>query len=156
MKSDSSFNPNDKYYIACQERYRHKTQDLLSDAFDYAVNVFHFSGDDFVHLFLRSSACSRLERKDITYILGRSGIEMALDIIEETTGEVLDVDPQPRYFRTREYWVGWALAYYKWQSKWTYQEIFSKVPFSVLREMYNPLHEADISKFISIMDTKMN
>ena len=78
-----------------------------------------------------------------------------MDIVLETTGKSLDVEPAESVSRSREYWIGWAVAYYQWYSARSYFEIFKALPFDELQNMYYTLHEADISKFADIADKKI-
>ena len=63
--------------------------------------------------------------------------------------------PQVTFSRSREYWIGWAIAYYQWFSGRKFGDIFKVLSFEDLQQMYAPLHEADISKFADIADTKV-
>lgn len=51
-----------------------------------------------------------------------------------------------------EYWAGWALAYYQWLKNIPFEEILDAVPMEKIVRSYYPLHEADIRKFVEIMD----
>lgn len=46
---------------AYQEIYVNNAQTMLGDAFDYAINTCHISGDDFVKMFVVSSFSERIE-----------------------------------------------------------------------------------------------
>lgn len=138
---------------AYQEIYLNKARSLLGDAFDYAVNDCHISGDDFVKLFVVSTASKRMQNGEPALLSGKSGIELVREIIEETTGKILSVEPQEKFDRSIEYWIGWVVAYYQWYSGRKYSDIFIALPFDVLYNLYHPLHEADISKFVDSADT---
>ena len=140
---------------AYQEIYLSKAQAVLGEAFDYAVNVCHVSGNDFVKLFVASAISKRMENGEPAYIAGKSGIEIVREIIFEIKGHELQTEPKASYIRSEEYWIGWAIAYYQWYSGRKYSDIFKAVSFRNLQKMYYTLHEADISKFVEIMDTKM-
>jgi len=71
-----------------QEIYLSSAQSALGDAFDYAVNSYHISGDDFVKMFIVSSVSKKMERGEASYLTGKSGIEIVMDIIYETIREV--------------------------------------------------------------------
>lgn len=137
---------------AYPESYLNKAQVLLGDALDYAVNVLHLDGATFAKLFIGSSVSRRMELGDPSYLQGKSGIDVVVDVIEETTGKAPEIAPQDRLERSSAYWVGWAVAYYQWYSDRRYSEIFSALPFEDLLDMYSSLHEADISKFVEIAD----
>ena len=140
---------------AYQEIYLSNAQSVLGDAFDYAVNTCNIPGCDFVKLFIASSVSKRMENGEPAYLSGKSGIEITIDVIAETMGKDINVEPQERFGRSREYWIGWAIAYYQWYSSRKYSEIFKVVSFDDLQMMYYTLHEADISKFADIMDHRM-
>ena len=140
---------------AYQEIYLSKAQSVLGDAFDYAVNICNISGTDFVKLFSVSSVSKRMEHGEPAFLAGKSGIEIVVDIVAETKGQELHIELQEHMGRSREYWIGWAVAYYQWWSGRKYSDIFKVVSFDDLEMMYYTLHEADISKFTEIVDALM-
>ena len=140
---------------AYQEIYLSKAQAALGDAFDYAVNVCQISGADFVKLFAASSVSKRMENGEPAFLAGKSGIEIAADVVLETTGKLPKAVPQEHFGRSKEYWIGWAVCYYQWLSARSYSDIFKALSFSDLESMYYTLHEADISKFADIVDERM-
>lgn len=140
---------------AYQEIYLDKARSVLGDAFDYAVNVCGIPGNDFVKLFVASSMSKRMENGEPACLLGKSGIEIVVEIILETKGQELQVEPRERFGRSAEYWIGWAVAYYQWHSGRKYGDIFKVVSFEDLQKMYHTLHEADITKFADIVDSRM-
>ena len=141
---------------AYQEIYLNRAQAIMGEAFYYAVNVCFIPGRDFVKMFLASTICSRLEKGDPAILLGKSGVEVALDIISETTGKEINEEPKNRFTRSEEYWIGWVLAYYQWWNDRRYGEIFKALSFEDLKKMYNPLHEAPITKFVDIANKRMH
>ena len=140
---------------AYREIYLSKAQAALGDALDYAVNVCGIPGEDFINLFITSTVSRRMENGESSVIAGKSGIEIASDIVLETTGKSLDIEPEENFTRSREYWIGWAVAYYQWYSARKYSEIFRALTFGELQRMYYTLHEADISKFADIADERI-
>jgi len=140
---------------AYHEIYLSNAQSVLGSAFDYAINACKIPGNDFIKLFLASSVSKRMERGEPACLAGKSGIELAMDIVIETKGQELRIEQQTNFNRSAEYWIGWAVAYYQWHSGRTYSDIFKVLSFDDLYQMYHPLHEADISKFTDIVDAKM-
>ena len=140
---------------AYQETYLSKAQAALGDAFDYAINTCRIPGLDFMKLFTASSVSRRMENGEPAYLAGKSGIEIAADIILETTGKQLETEPEEHFGRSREYWIGWAICYYQWFSGRSYSEIFKVLSYEDLANMYHTLHEADITKFVDIADEKI-
>lgn len=140
---------------AYQEIYLSKAQAVLGDAFDYAVNTCDIPGSDFVKLFLTSSVSKRMENGEPAYLSGKSGIEIVREIVAETKGQELQIEAQDRFERSKEYWIGWTVAYYQWYSGRKYRDIFKVISFEDLQKMYYTLHEADITKFVDIVDSKI-
>ena len=140
---------------AYQEIYLSKAQSVLGDAFHYAVNTCGIYGSDFVKLFIASSVSKRMENGEPAYLSGKSGIEIVREIVAETKGQELQIEPQEHFGRSREYWIGWAVAYYQWYSGRKYRDIFKVIFFEDLQKMYYTLHEADITKFVDIVDSKI-
>ncbi|MBQ2729218.1 MAG: helix-turn-helix transcriptional regulator [Clostridia bacterium] len=140
---------------AYREIYLSKAQSVLGDAFDYALNVCNLQGEHFVKQFVASSVSRRMENGEPTFLTGKSGIEIVRDVVRETTGEEIKADPEENLGRSCEYWIGWAVAYYQWYSARRYGDIFKVVSFKDLSKMYYTLHEADITKFVDIMEARI-
>ena len=140
---------------AYQEIYLSKAQAALGDAFDYAINACHIPGSDFVKLFIASSISRRMENGEPALLAGKRGIEIAADVLLETTGKQPETEPQEHFGRSREYWIGWAVSYYQWFSSRSYSDIFNVLSYEDLANMYYTLHEADITKFVDIADEKI-
>ena len=140
---------------AYQETYLSNAQASLGDAFVYAVSDCQIPGADFVKLFIASSVSKRMENGEPSILVGKSGIEIANEIILETTGKLLDTEPKEHLDRSKEYWIGWAVCYYQWFSTWSYSDIFNAISYEDMENMYYTLHEADITKFIDIANERM-
>ena len=140
---------------AYQEIYLSNAQSALGDAFDYAINTCKIPGDNFIQMLLSSSVCKKLENGEPNYLAGKSGIEIAREILEETTGKQFSQEQDYNLSRSPEYWIGWAAAYYQWFSGRKYNQIFEALPFQDLEKMYYTLHEADVSKFADIAESRI-
>ena len=140
---------------AYREIYLSKAQSVLGDAFDYAINTCGISGKDFVKLFIASSVSKRMENGEPSFLAGKSGIEIATEVVSETMGKELNVAPEEHFGRSEEYWIGWAVAYYQWYSSRRYSDIFKVLTYEDLQKMYYTLHEADITKFVEIADERI-
>jgi len=141
---------------AYPESYIGKAQSTLGDLFDYSINIFGLPGDDFVKLFTGSNLCKRLENGDVACIAGKSGIELAMELIEETFGTSVIIEPEFRPDRSAEYWIGWAVCYFQWLTSVPYSAVFNVYSFEDLKNLYITLHEADISKFVQITVERMH
>ncbi len=140
---------------AYQETYLSNVQAALGDAFDYAINTCNIPGEDFINYFTVSSVSKKIANGEPAFLAGKSGIEIASDVMLETTGKHLEAEPQEHFGRSREYWIGWAVCYYQWYSARPFNDIFKVLSFGDLRNMYYTLHEADITKFASIADERI-
>lgn len=141
---------------AYQEIYLNKAQSTLGDAFDYAINNCNISGRNFVKLFLASTVSRGFENGEPKYISGKSGIELVYEIVSETMGKEIEIAPEDKFGRSPEYWIGWALAYYQWYSSRKFSDIFKVISYDEFERMYYTLHEADISKFVDIVNERIN
>ena len=141
---------------AYQEMYLSKAQAALGDAFDYAINTCRILGDDFIKLFTASSISKRIANGEPAFLAGKSGIDIASDVLFEATGKYPDAKPQERFERSIEYWIGWAVCYYQWYSARSFSDIFDLFSFHDLQNMYYTLHEADITKFADIADERIH
>lgn len=140
---------------AYQEIYLSNAQSALGDAFDYAINTCKISGPDFISFFTASSIRKQMENGDPSVLAGKSGIEIAVQVLFEVTGKEYDIIPSEHFHRSKEYWIGWAVAYYQWYSARSYSEIFNALSFDDLAKMYYTLHEANITKFVEIADERI-
>ncbi len=140
---------------AYQETYLSNVQSLLAEAFEYGVNTCDISGQDFMKIFSISKTCKGIENGDIPYLFGKSGIELAIAILEDAGLDTKIREPIVSYKRTAEYWMGFVLAYYQWYSNRKFEEIFYCFSFNDLKIMYQTFHETDISKFVEIVDKKI-
>lgn len=140
---------------AYQETKLSDAMALMGEAVDYVVNDCHISGEDFLKIFAVSEVCRRIENGEAAYLVGKSGAEVVRECVYRATGREVTAQLQPRYQRTPEYWVGWALAYYQWHSSRKYTEILKAISFEELLVLYPTLHEADVTKFADIMDVRL-
>ena len=136
---------------AYNKLYLPEAQRKLAIMIDLFVNTLGYSLTDAWKLFLQSQLSHRFENGDCAILAGRSGTEMAMDILAEKD-IYFKIDPPILLELSQEYWTGWALAYYQWESGLTFAEIEKKVPIEMIRAMYMPYHEMDIKHFKERMD----
>ncbi len=136
----------DKIYLA-------KAQNNLAVMFDFAVYDLDFSLKDFYKLFLLSDISHKFEEGDISVIAGKSGVETVLEIIND---ESKSDEYRPAADRSPEYWTGWALAYFQWETNLKFNQIDNLIKINEIRSMYNPYHEMDISHFCDHMKSLYN
>lgn len=132
--------------------YLDVAQTALGCMLDFAVNDLKYELDVFYKLFITSGISRRFESGDPSIVAGRSGVELAYDVILKTTGSVDIVVPQFRTDRSKEYWTGWALAYYQWEKDVSFSDINAAVSIDTVKDLYSPYHEMDIRQFVDQMN----
>ena len=127
-------------------------KDSLGTAVEFAVLNCNVKGQEFLDMFLVSGISDSFGNGDIRYILGMSGIELAMNVFEccgkavrKGTSYYLD----PAY--SPEYWVGWILAYYQWHSGKRFAKILDVLKYDMILDRYI-LHEADERKAADVFD----
>lgn len=55
--------------------------------------------------------------------------------------------------RKEEFWTGWALAYYQWETSLSFAEIVRYIPIKDILALYSPYHEMDIRQLVDKMNT---
>jgi DNA-binding transcriptional regulator YiaG len=124
----------------------------LGDMVEYAVCDCGFDPDVFFGWFISSGIASKFEKGNPKYITGMSGFELAEAVLKATNVESQSVAPSHQDFKGREYWAGWILAYYQWQSGKRFEDIVADgLTLSTVMGMYIH-HEADNSKFVESAD----
>ena len=137
---------------AYEEMYLNDAMRVMGEMLDYAVHDCGCDGDLFFTQFLASGVAEQFERGNPKFVGGMSGVELALEVFRRTTGQIPDVDASAYGEKSPEYWAGWSLAYYQWESGMPFREIVSHgLTVREICSMYL-LHEADISKFAEAAD----
>ena len=136
---------------AYDKTYLEKARTVLGRMLDFAVYELHYELEKFWELFLTSGVASRFESGDFTVLVGKSGTELAYEVLEKAGLPANRITPRYSVDRSAEYWTGWALAYFQWESSLSFSEITKYVPITQIRELYNPYHEMDIRQFCDEM-----
>ena len=75
---------------------------------------------------------------------------------DESGLEYTDAEDAMYLDKSPEYWAGWTLAYYQWESGKSFAEILSNVTLSELLDMYEVYHQMDISKSVEYLDSNFS
>ena len=118
---------------------------------DFAVYDLKYDIAEFFHLFIKSGVAERFETGDFAVIVGMSGVELAYEVLEQSGVENERVKPNYTVSRSEEFWTGWALAYYQWETSLSFAEIVRYVPIKDIMALYMPYHEMDIRQFADKM-----
>ena len=128
---------------AYDKLYLSVAQKNLACMLDYMVNNLKYPLETAWQWFCMSNTASRFERGDCSIVAGRSGVEIAYEVLRETGKPHPKQTPSYSYNRSPEYWIGWALAYYQWSTSLSFAEINQAIPVTEVRMLYTPYHEMD-------------
>ena len=135
----------DKVYLNCAKR-------VLGRMLDFAVHDLKYSIQEFFSLFIKSGVAERFGKGDYTILAGKSGVEVAYEVLEKMQIDVERTAPKYVVNRSEEYWTGWALAHYQWETALSFEEIEKFIPIHYVKALYSPYHEMDIKHFIEKMN----
>lgn len=128
--------------------YLSRAQSVLASMLDFAVYDLSIPIEEFYMRFLVSPLSNGFQSGESAVIAGRSGIELAADVMEDRS---LTSRYRPNANRSPEYWTGWALAFFQWKSNLQFARINASIPITEILQMYNPFHEMDITQFCDHM-----
>ncbi len=131
--------------------YLEKGRIALARMLDFAVNELHYDITDFWNWFLVSGIAQRFGNGDFTLLVGKSGVELAYAVLENSGVPYERIKPKFAANRSEEYWLGWALAYYQWDTALSFSEITKYTPITKIRNLYSPYHEMDVRQFVDKM-----
>lgn len=137
---------------AYSQLYLNKASRTVGNMLHDAVLEFGMNGTDFLERFIQSDVAEQIESGNPKYIAGKSGLELFMEVMEKTTGQICNVEIIESYERSDVYWVGWLLTHYQWYSSRTFKNILDTIPYTELIGLYGTLHEADIQKSYEILD----
>ena len=137
---------------AYDKLYLEKARTSLAVMMDFAVQDLGHDLSDFFALFIVSGLANLFESGDVTIIAGRSGVELTYEVYERIGMPKERKKYDFREKRSKEYWTGWALAYYQWYTAQSFTDIIRYVSINDIRRMYNPYHEMDILQFVDHMN----
>ena len=138
--------PYDKFFLP-------DFMENLGFAVDFAVNGCSIDSDLFYDFFIVSKVAKQIEDGSPVFICGRSGTELALEIFDRVGFKSDATDKEfIRFDRSPEYWAGWILAFYQWNTNLSFSKIKEYIALSDIINMYYPLHEAPKEKFVDVMN----
>lgn len=132
--------------------YLEKARICLGRMLDFAVHELKYDITPFFELFIQSGAASRFESGDFSVLVGMSGVELAYMVLEESGITCERIKPNYTANRSKEFWTGWALAYYQWETSINFSQIVQYVPIRNIMELYAPYHEMDIRQYVDKMN----
>lgn len=133
--------------------YLDKARTVLGRMLDFAVYDLKYDITEFFRLFIESGTAGQFECGDFSVITGMSGVELAYHVLEKSGIPFQRMIPNYTPDRSQEYWTGWALAHYQWETSLTFAEIVRYIPIKDIMALYSPYHEMDIRQFTDRMNT---
>lgn len=119
-----------------------------------AVNEFRCDAAEFLKRFAHSQAAAEMEAGNPRYLIGRSGLELYLEVEEQTTGRQIITPAVDCSMKSREYRAGWLLAQYQWYSGRTFRGILTAVTFDELADLSPALQSDDLKNIFDRLDEK--
>ena len=138
---------------AYDEIYLNDAMRNLGEAFDYSATVLSISMDDFLDMFIISGIAEQFADGVPKFVSGLSGTELVWEVLSRVNRNVDFPSPQTEYNYSPEYWCGWILAFYQWNTKKSFKEIKKYSPMSEIYKLYPTLHEASEEKFIDVANS---
>lgn len=128
--------------------YLDKARTVLARMLDFAVWELGYGIDEFFAMFIKTGLAKRFAEGEFTLLVGMSGVELAYKVLEMSGIETKRIKVVYASDRSKEYWVGWALAYYQWYTALSFKEIVEFISLEGIRVLYSPYHEMDIRHFV--------
>ena len=135
--------------------YLEKARTTLGRMLDFAANDLHMDLAEFYDLFIYFGASDLFSSGDPDILVGKSGIELAYEVLDRSGLVYQRVTPGFTLDRSKEYWTGWALAYYQWETSLSFAEINNYISIEKIRALYSPYHEMDISQFVDHLNERI-
>jgi hypothetical protein len=127
--------------------YLNNARAVLARMLDFAVYDLGYDIADFFDMFVKSGIAERFEKGDFEILSGKSGVEVAYEVTDICGKNKRNVKPRYTANRSEEYWLGWVLAYFQWETNLTFKEIVKNVPIKEMLLLYTPYHEMDVRQF---------
>ena len=138
---------------AYDEQYLDDAMRNLGETADYAVNACKISLQKFFDLFITTGFATQFGNGVPKIISGLSGTELVYEILSKAGIDLEMPEAQTEYGCSVEYWCGWIIAYYQWNTGRTFKEIFQNVSAIEIEKMYPTLHEAHEDKFVDVVNS---
>ena len=133
---------------AYNEEYLLHARNVMGKMFDFVVYDLNIELDNFFDLFIESGVAYKFYKGDTSVISGKSGYELALQVLNIMNKDVEITFPNYTLNHSKEYWLGYFLSYYSWYSNINYEDIILCVSIKELLLMYDKYHEMDIMHFV--------
>ena len=138
---------------AYDEMYLNDAMRNLGEAFDYVATVLNIPMDDFIDMFIISGIAEQFAGGVPKFVSGLSGTELVWEVLNRMGTNTDLPEPQIEYEYSPEYWCGWILAFYQWNTGKSFKEIKRYLSMSDIYKLYSTLHEASEEKFVDVANS---
>lgn len=128
------------------------SQKAMGDMLDFAVNTCNYEVTAFYNLFLVSDISNQFQKGNTTYIVGKTGCEIAREVMEVSGLDIRQYIDQMYLDKSPEYWAGWSVAFYQWYTCRPFDKINTVISIDKVVDMYDIYHEMDIMKFVDTIN----
>ncbi len=132
--------------------YLSTAQRIMGDMLDFAVNTCEMDVEQYFDLFLISDVSRQFQSGNPAYVAGKTGCELVKEVVAGTGLKPVHYEDEMYVDKSPEYWAGWALSYYQWETSRTFGKINKAVSISRVVAMYPVYHEMDIYHFVDTMN----
>ncbi len=102
----------------------------------------------FWNIFVNSTLAKQIENGNPKYLTCSS-----IDYLDSIYNGEKNFKVKETISKNKYYWVGWALAQLQQKKGISFYKINNSLPVEKVIDLYNTLHEADITKFIDVANT---
>lgn len=128
---------------AYSEIYLDDAMYTLAEVFSYVPNA--RQADALFNRFVMSGIAYQFGKGNPRY-LNMPSQALFYEIVDDTMPLIYPIGTG----RSPQYWCGFVLAYYQWYTGLRFERIGCHLPPSRVIDMYHPLHEADLQKFVDV------
>ncbi len=140
---------------AYDELYLPGAQNILGHAVDFAIMTLAIEPNAFGNALAVSESAKQFSEGNPRYVAGMNGCEFARAVLDDVGAEYPEAEDEMYLDKSPEYWAGWALAYYQWNTALSFMEILRAVSLEDIIRMYPLYHEMDLSHFADQMNRLM-
>lgn len=133
--------------------YLDDAKSVLGECMECGVNLMGYTPDTFFRLFAKSRIGRLFGEGNPRYVSGRSGCELAIDIVHEISNEWKDVSWDYNIDKGPIYWGGYIYARYQWEKGVPFLDLYKNgiTMDWVLNNFI--LHEAPEEKFVEVANS---
>ena len=135
---------------AYDKSYLEDVANKLGTMLEYAVSN-KYDPNTFWDLLITSTVAREIENGNPKYLAGYSAFDYFNIVISTLPGnEQKTFDSDYKIQNDIYYWTGFVIAHLQFESNLSFFKINKYFPFNDVTQLYFPLHEADVKKFIDI------